>query len=112
MKKIQFSKIVLGAAIILWIISAALGWWYVFTRDAGLLELLTYIGSPVAVAYGFYSWKAKAENVIQIAKGIEKDAEKDSKKGKKTTPEAKAKLVKVVAEVLNKIETEDLDNGN
>ena len=43
---------------------------------------------------------------------IEKDAEKDSKKGKKTTPEAKAKLVKVVAEVLNKIETEDLDNGN
>ena len=98
-KKWQFSKVVLGSAIIVWIMSAGLGWYYVFSRDAGLLEILTYIGSPVAVAYGFYSWKAKAENVIKMTKTVEED-----KKISKTTKE---KIIKGVAKVFGDIETEE-----
>ena len=98
-KKWQFSKVVLGSAIIVWVLSAGLGWYYVFSRDAGLLEILTYIGSPVAVAYGFYSWKAKAENVIKMTKAVEED-----KKISKTTKE---KLIKGVAKVFSDIETEE-----
>ena len=27
---------------------------------------LAYVGTPAATAIGFYSWKAKAENVVKI----------------------------------------------
>lgn len=95
----QFSKLALGAAIVVWIVSAGLGWYYVLTRDAGLLEILTYIGSPVAVAYGFYSWKSKAENVLKIGKAIETD--------KKISRETKNKLISGIAKTLKDIETEE-----
>lgn len=97
-KKFQFSKVVLGAAVVTWIISIAFGWWYVFTRDAGLLEILTCVSSPVAVAYGFYAWKSKAENVIKMTKSIETD--------KKLPVGTKEKLIKLLSKLISEIDEE------
>lgn len=45
-----------------------------YTVEA-LIALFTYIGAPVAVTIGFYSWKAKNENcgvsIIEIPKEAE-----------------------------------------
>ena len=45
----------------------------VYRRRAGrhsgpnqLGVFLAYVGTPAATAIGFYSWKAKAENVVKI----------------------------------------------
>lgn len=102
-KKFQFSKIVLAVAVIVWVIGTILGWYYVFTRDAGLIEILAYIGSPVAVAYGFYAWKSKAENVIKIAQSVDSN--------RKISEKTKQQLVKGIAKTLNDIESEDFDSG-
>lgn len=116
MKKLQFSKLILGAAVIIWVISVGLGWYYVFSRNTGLIELLTFIGSPVSVAWCFYSWKAKAENIVKIANHIEEEAEKSKQRGKKRTPEDKAKLLKMVSglfgEVLNDMDKEGYFGGD
>lgn len=102
-KKFQFSKVVLGAAAVTWIISIAFGWWYVFTRDAGLLEILTCVSSPVAVAYGFYAWKSKAENVIKMSRDIKKEVEKDTKKGINVDEETQKIIVNAVANALSSV---------
>lgn len=45
----------------------------VFLMDADLSAWLMYIGGVAAVGVAFYSWKAKAENVIKLsAKQVEK----------------------------------------
>ena len=37
------------------------------TVDVSQLSVfLTYVGAPTGVAIGFYSWKAKAENIMKI----------------------------------------------
>lgn len=108
-KRHEFSKVVLGAVMGLYFVTAVYAAVIVWNAPEHLPEYLTYIGAPTATAIGFYAWKAKNENVIKVAKDLEKEAEKDNKKGKKTTPEAKAKLVRAVAEVLGEIETENGD---
>ena len=102
-KKFQFSKVVLAVAVIVWVIGTILGWYYVFTRDAGLIEILAYIGSPVAVAYGFYAWKSKAENVIKMSKDIKKDVEKDAKKGVSVNEETQKVIVGAIANALSNV---------
>jgi len=32
--------------------------------------LLTFVAAPLAVAYGFYFWKARAENLVKCAKAL------------------------------------------
>jgi hypothetical protein len=75
MKKIEFSKIIMLAMIIsyfiglffgLYILKAALdnGW----DVTSGLATLFSFIAAPTAIAMGFYSTKAKAENVAKINK--------------------------------------------
>jgi hypothetical protein len=69
--KREFSKVVLGAVMILYFAGAIYGAVIVW-QDCSLLgELLAYIGAPTAVAIGFYAWKAKAENVIKISAAVE-----------------------------------------
>lgn len=108
-KRHEFSKVVLGAVMVLYFVAAIYASVIVWNSPEHLPEYLAYIGTPTATAIGFYAWKAKNENVIKVAKDLEKETEKDAKKGKKTTPEAKAKLVRAVAEVLGEIETGDGD---
>lgn len=77
MKRFEFSKIVLCFVMASYFIGLAFGIktvsHIVTTAPAyaaqALCGLLSYIGAPVAVTIGFYSYKAKAENVEKIKKG-------------------------------------------
>lgn len=71
--KTEFSKIVLGSAVVIWAAGAVFGAYIVNEEREQLRELLTYIGTPTAVAFGFYAWKSKAENVLKIAKSKKMD---------------------------------------
>lgn len=42
-----------------------------------LISMFGYIAAPVGVAIGFYSWKAKNENVPKIERGMGQDEEKE-----------------------------------
>lgn len=67
--KIEFSKLFLSAVLLTYFAGFALGVWVVVTIDPSQLGvLLAYVATPTAVAIGFYSWKAKAENVVKIKK--------------------------------------------
>ena len=79
-KKIEFSKIVLALVIISYFIGLVFGMIVILnTLDAEsvpymstcLCGLFSYIAAPVAVAIGFYSNKAKAENIEKIKNNYE-----------------------------------------
>ena len=43
-----------------------------YSSDAAdvIQYLLVFVAAPLAVAYGFYFWKAKAENLVKCAKEL------------------------------------------
>lgn len=91
--KHEFSKVVLGAVMLLYFAGAIYGAVIVW-QDCSLLgELLAYIGAPTAVAIGFYAYKAKCENVVKISRAVTSDKKLDS--------ETKKQIVSGVAGVLN-----------
>lgn len=104
MKKLEFSKLVLGAAVLTWFAGAIFGAFIVIEERTQLGELLTYIGAPAATAFGFYYWKAKAENVVKISQAVEKD--------KKIPESTKKQLITGIAKAINEIETEDFNDEN
>ena len=63
--KREFSKLVLSAAVIVWLAGAVFGGVIVALEHSELSALFDYIKQPAAVAFGFYFWKAKCENVIK-----------------------------------------------
>ena len=74
MKKIEFSKLILCLVIATYFVGLGFGMSVIlriieseaaYTATA-LCGLFSYIAAPVAVAIGFYSYKAKAENVEKI----------------------------------------------
>lgn len=74
-KKIEFSKIILALVIASYFVGLIFGMSVIskiFDTDntayiaTCLCGLFSYIGAPVAVAIGFYSYKAKAENIEKI----------------------------------------------
>ena len=74
-KPFEFSKIILALVILsyfiglgfgMFVILKVLGTGNVAYISASLCGLFSYIGAPVAVAIGFYSNKAKAENIEKI----------------------------------------------
>ena len=91
--KHEFSKIVLGAVMILYFAGAIYGAVIVWQDSSLLGELLAYIGAPTAVAIGFYAYKAKCENVVKISRAVTSDKKLDS--------ETKKQIVSGVAGVLN-----------
>lgn len=107
MKKFEFSKFAMVAAILMWIAGGIFGAVIVERSPEQLTPYLAYIASPVGVAYGFYYWKAKAENVIKAAKDIEKDS-----KNNKISMETKQQLIAGLANTIKNIETEDYPNGS
>ena len=70
MRKFEFSKIILCLVMATYFVGLVFGMFIVFKvrTDTALCGLFSYIGAPVAVAIGFYSYKAKAENVEKIKK--------------------------------------------
>ena len=85
MKKFEFSKIILCLVMATYFIGLGFGMAVIFKIvdtnptyiATALCGLFSYIGAPVAVAIGFYSYKAKAENVEKIknANSIPTDGE-------------------------------------
>lgn len=67
-RKIEFSKLVLSAVLLTYFAGFGLGFWAVTIDISQLGVFLAYVGTPTAVVIGFYSWKAKAENVVKIKK--------------------------------------------
>ena len=102
-KKPEFSKLVLGAAVLTWFAGAVYGAVIVNEEHAQLGELLAYIGAPAATAFGFYYWKAKAENVIKIPKQLEQE---------KMPKSMKERIIKLFAKFISGIETEDFNDEN
>ena len=91
--KREFSKVVLGAVMLLYFAGAIYGAVIVWQDSSLLGELLAYIGAPTAVAIGFYAYKAKCENVVKISRAVTSDKKLDS--------ETKKQIVSGVAGVLN-----------
>jgi len=64
--KIEFSKLILALVLIPYFYAAYIGG-EVVRGDTSLLPLyLGFIAAPTSAAIGFYTWKAKAENVVKI----------------------------------------------
>lgn len=67
-RKIEFSKLVLSAVLFTYFVGFGLGFYAVLMDLSQLGVFLAYVGTPTATVIGFYSWKAKAENVVKIKK--------------------------------------------
>ena len=74
LKKFEFSKLILCLVMTTYFVGLLFGI-YIILRIAvsdvsyiptALCGLFSYIGAPVAVAIGFYAYKAKSENVAKI----------------------------------------------
>lgn len=80
MKKcIEFSKLILALVIFSYFVGLAFGMVVILKIlktgnvtyiSTALCGLFSFIGAPVAVAIGFYSNKAKAENIEKIKGGM------------------------------------------
>ena len=73
MKKIEFSKIIMASMIVSYFIGLFFGIHIIeklinqgWDGTSALATLFSYIGAPTAIAVGFYSTKAKAENLAKI----------------------------------------------
>lgn len=74
MKRFEFSKLILCLVMATYFVGLLFGIYIILrivNSDASyiptaLCGLFSYIGAPVAVAIGFYSTKAKAENKIKL----------------------------------------------
>ena len=59
---------VLWAVVITYFVGVALGVYAIIKDPTHVGMVLGYIGGVAAVGIGFYSWKAKAENIIKLSK--------------------------------------------
>lgn len=65
-RKIECSKLVLWAVLMTYFAGFIVGARAVVLDPSQLGVFLAYVGTPTATVIGFYSWKAKAENVVKI----------------------------------------------
>ena len=59
---------VLWAVVITYFVGVALSVYAIIKDPTNVGMVLGYIGGVAAVGIGFYSWKAKAENIIKLSK--------------------------------------------
>lgn len=74
-RKIECSKLVLWAVLCTYFAGFGVGVWAVALDASQLGVFLAYVGTPTATVIGFYSWKAKAENVVKIKKANPEETE-------------------------------------
>ena len=67
-RRIEFSKFVLAFVLLTYFVGVGVGVKISLVDTSQLGVLLAFIGAPTAATIGFYTWKAKAENVIKIKK--------------------------------------------
>lgn len=65
-RKIEFSKLILALVLLTYFVGVFIGVKVALIDMTQLGVLLAFIGTPTAATIGFYTWKAKAENVIKI----------------------------------------------
>lgn len=65
-RKIECSKLALWAVLTTYFAGFIVGAKTVRLDPSQLGVFLAYVGTPTATVIGFYSWKAKAENVVKI----------------------------------------------
>lgn len=65
-KRFEFSKIILILVIATYFVGVYIGIKTTLLDASQLGVLLAFIGTPTATAIAFYSWKAKAENIVKI----------------------------------------------
>lgn len=65
-RKREFSKIILLLVMATYFVGLVVAIRIVFIDVSQLAALLAYIGGPTTTAIAFYSWKAKAENLLKI----------------------------------------------
>lgn len=59
----EFSKKILAVVMLCWLAGVIYGAVLIWESPEFMGEYLSYISTPTAVAIGFYSWKAKNENI-------------------------------------------------
>lgn len=74
-RKTECSKLVLWAVLCTYFAGFGVGVWAVVLDASQLGVFLAYVGTPTATVIGFYSWKAKAENVVKIKKANPEETE-------------------------------------
>lgn len=74
-RKTECSKLVLWAVRCTYFAGFGVGVWAVVLDASQLGVFLAYVGTPTATVIGFYSWKAKAENVVKIKKANPEETE-------------------------------------
>jgi arginine exporter protein ArgO len=67
-RRFEYSKLILTLVLSTYFVGVGLGVWVVIQDFSQLYAVLTFIGAPTAAALGFYTWKAKAENMIKLKK--------------------------------------------
>jgi membrane associated rhomboid family serine protease len=81
MKKIEFSKIALGSAVIAYFAVIIFSAWVAakcvgaddFSSASVVIGAVTaVVGTVTGIAYAFYSHKAKCENVVKLSKTLSK----------------------------------------
>lgn len=81
-RKMEFSKAALGSAVLAYFAVIALAAWAtmkcVAAADYGSAAVIIgattgIVGAVTGVAYAFYSYKAKCENLIKIAEGMNQE---------------------------------------
>ena len=74
-RKLEFSKLILSGVLLTYFAGFGVGLWAVVIDISQLGVFLAYVGTPTATAIGFYSWKAKAENVVKIKQAHPEETE-------------------------------------
>lgn len=74
-RKFEFSKLVLSAVLFTYFVGFGVAIWAVVIDISQLGVFLAYVGTPTATVIGFYSWKARAENVVKIKQAHPKETE-------------------------------------
>lgn len=72
-KKLQmreFSKVVIVAFAVVWLMAALYGGWYAVAYETGFSDLLLFIGAPMTAGLVGYFCKAGFENVKKIKNSI------------------------------------------
>jgi len=71
-----FSKWIIFAVMMTYFAGVAIGAIVVLNATPEMLgEYLIFLGAPTVTAIGFYTWKAKAENVLKIKDNVKMNKE-------------------------------------
>lgn len=69
-----YTKILIFAVMVTYFLGFIVGGILTIIYPEHLGEWLTYVGTAAATAIAFNCWKAKAENVVKIRKGLNAEA--------------------------------------